>query len=187
MNRRARIDRRAHLHGVDLIAIYVEDHLALSLGGIRLAQRARDENRGTELGEFLAKLVPELEEDRAVLMDVSRVLGIGPSRLKEAAVFMGELAGRLKPNGRFLRYSDLSRVWELEALTAGSDSRRGAWKVLAKAARKDARLAGFAFEALEERARAHREALERHRVRAAAEAFAPRPADRPGVPAPAER
>jgi hypothetical protein len=173
---------------VDLIAIYVEDHLALSLGGLRLAQRARDENKGTELGEFLARLVTELEEDRAVLTDVSRALGRGPSRVKNAAVFLGELAGRLKPNGRLFRYSGLSRVWELEALTAGSDSRRGLWKVLGKAARKDARLAGFAFEALEERARAHREGLERHRVRAAADAFTPtRSAERPGVPAHAER
>jgi hypothetical protein len=172
---------------VEPIAIYVEDHLALALGGIRLAQRARDENEGTELGELLGRLVTELEEDRAVLMDVSHALGHGPSRVKNAAAFLGELAGRFKPNGRLFRYSGLSRVWELEGLAVGSDSRRGLWKVLGKAARKDARLAGFAFEALEERARGHREALERHRVRAAADAFTPPRAPERRVPVHAQR
>lgn len=167
------------------LAIYLEDHLALSLGGIRLARRARDENEGSDLGVFLARLVDELEEDRTILQDAARAIGGSGSAIKDAAVTFGELAARLKPNGRFVGYSELSRVWELEALMAGSDSRRGLWKVLGKLARKDSRLAGFAFERLEERALAHREALERHRMRAAQDAF--REPRRAGaqVPAPA--
>ncbi|BDG03715.1 hypothetical protein [Anaeromyxobacter oryzae] len=171
---------------MNLIAIYVEDHLALSLAGIRLARRCRDENRDGELGAFLERLVPELEEDRAVLRDVAHALGAGASAWKDLAAAAGEWAGRFKLNGRFLRYSELSRVWELEALLAGSDSRRGLWKLLGKVGRKDHRLAGFGFEALEERAKAHREALERHRVRAADAAFRPRRArPRAGAPVPA--
>jgi hypothetical protein len=170
--------------GVDLIAIYVEDHLALSLAGIRLARRCRDENPDGELGAFLAKLVPELEEDRAVLKDVAHSLDTSSSTWKELAAAAGELFGRLKLNGSLFRYSELSRVWELEGLLAGSDSRRGAWKLLGRLARKDPRLAGFNFEPLEERAKGHREALERHRVKAGELAFAPpRAPRRAGAPA----
>jgi hypothetical protein len=166
---------RAHpiFEGVDLIGIYLEDHLALSLGGIRLARRCLAENRGTELGRFLERLVAELEEDRAVLLDVVETLGGSRSVVKEAVVVIGELAGRLKPNGRLVAYSDLSRLWELEALLAGTESRRAVWKLLGKIARREPRLAGHLFEPLEERARQHTEELERHRVRAGELAFLP--------------
>jgi hypothetical protein len=170
---------------MDLLAIYVQDHLALSLAGIRLARRCLAENRGTPLGAFLARLVPELQEDRAALKAVAQAIGSGPSPVKEAAAVLGELAGRLKPNGRVVGYSELSRVWELEALLAGTDSRRGLWRLLAKVARRAAALHGHLdLAGHEARARRHHEELERWRVRAAEEAFLPR--GRPGrSPAPA--
>jgi hypothetical protein len=159
---------------MELLAIYVQDHLALSLGGLRLARRCAAENEGTPLGAFLRRLIPELEEDRETLRDVARALGTGPSPLKETAAAVGELLGRLKPNGRVLGYSELSRVWELEALMAGTASRRGLWKLLQKLARKHAALRAYDLERLEGRARAHHEELERERVRAAELAFAAR-------------
>jgi hypothetical protein len=171
---------------MDLLPIYVEDHLALSLAGIRLARRCRGENGGSAVGRFLERLVPELEEDRRVLVTVARALGSERSLLKETAAVLGEWLGRLKPNGRIVGYSELSRLWELEALAAGTDSRHGLWKLLARVARRDARLRSFDFERLEERAREQRAELERHRVRAADLAFAgsARRA-RAGAPAPA--
>jgi hypothetical protein len=160
---------------MELLAIYLEDHLALSLGGLRLARRCLRANRGTPLGAFLARLIPELVDDRTVLKDVARTVGSGSSTLKEAAAVLGELAGRLKLNGRILGYSELSRVWELEALMAGTSSRRGLWRLLGKLARRGPALRGFDFEGLERRAAGHHEVLERHRLRAAEAAFGPRP------------
>jgi hypothetical protein len=156
---------------MDLLEIYVEDHLALSLAGIKLARRCLKENRDTPLGPFLERLVTELEDDRAILEEAARALGAGASRVKELAASIGEWAGRLKPNGRVFGYSDLSRVWELEALMAGSESRRGLWKVLGTVRRSA--LDGFDFARLEERARGHRDQLDRQRVRAARGAFRP--------------
>jgi hypothetical protein len=171
---------------MDLLAIYVQDHLALSLGGLRLARRCLASNQGTPLGAFLARLVPELEDDRAVLKDVARAIGGAPSALKEWAAALGELAGRLKPNGRIVGYSELSRLWELEGLMAGTDSRRGLWTLLARYARSNPALRAFDFERLEQRARAHHDELERRRVRAADAAFLPaRRRGRAAAPAPA--
>lgn len=169
---------------MDLIALYVEDHLALSLGGIRLARRTLAENRGTPFASALEQLIPELEEDRDVLKDLLRALGRSRSVLKETAIVVGEYAGRLKLNGRLLGYSPLSRVWELEGLMAGTESRRGMWHALARLKRSDPRLEGFDFEALEARARRHREELERWRVHAADEAFGSPPRRRARAAAP---
>lgn len=175
------------LRPMDLLPIYLQDHLALALGGIRLARRCRDENGGTPVGAALRRLVPELEEDRETLKRVARSIGAAPSTVKDVAAALGELAGRLKPNGRLLGYSELSRLWELEALMAGTDARRGLWTVLARLARKVPALRGFDFARLEERAAGHHAALEKLRVRAAETAFAgagPR-RGRVGAPAPA--
>lgn len=168
---------------MELLPIYVEDHLALSLAGIRLARRTLAENRGSDLGRHLERLVPELEDDRAALADVARALGGGRSVAKDAAAAVGEWLGRLKPNGRILGYSRLSRLWEIEALAAGTDARHALWKVLARVARGDARLRGFDLERREERARHQRAELERHRVRAADEAFGGARRARVGAPA----
>jgi hypothetical protein len=54
---------------------------------------------------------------------------------------------------------------------AGSESRRGLWKVLGTVRRSA--LDGFDFARLEERARGHRDQLDRQRVRAARGAFRP--------------
>jgi hypothetical protein len=152
---------------VDLVAHYVQDHLALSLGGVRLAERALRENEDAPVGEFLERFLAELREDRETLKQLAGRLGGSRSLVKEALAFGGELASRLKRNGRLLGYSPLSRVWELEALMSGTESRRGLWRVLARAQRKDPRLEGFDFERFEARARAHRDELDRQRVKAA--------------------
>ncbi|MFT3913675.1 MAG: hypothetical protein QM704_06095 [Anaeromyxobacteraceae bacterium] len=154
---------------MELLPIYVEDHLALALGGLRLARRCRDENRGTSLAAVLDDLLPELQDDQAALSRALRALGGRPSLVKELAITAGELVGRFKPNGRLLGYSPLSRVWELEALVAGSSSRRAAFTVLARAEGLDPRLAGSGFDARAVRAGVHADTLERARLRAAAE------------------
>jgi hypothetical protein len=154
-----------------LLRIYVEDHVALSLGGLRLARRCSAENGEGELGRFLAKLVEELAEDRQTLLDLAALLELRPSVVKQAALAAGELAGRLKANGRLLGYSDLSRLWELEALLAGSRSRYGMWRLLERVGRRDPRFAGLPLERLRDRAEGHVETLERFRMRAGEQAF----------------
>jgi hypothetical protein len=165
----------AHVLVVDLIAIYIEDHLALSLAGVRLARRCRRENPANELGRFLDGLIPDLEQDRAMLREVAGALRTGGSAAKQLAAAGGEWLGRFKPNGRLFGYSELSRLWELEALEAGSLSRECLWRALDRAGRKDPRLSTFEFAPLEERARQQREALEGFRLRAVEVALAPAP------------
>jgi hypothetical protein len=153
----------------DLLATYLNDHLAGATAGVELARRARGQNEGTSLGRFLDGLTREIEEDRKTLEAVMARLGVGKDRIKVTVGWLGEKVGRLKPNNRLFGYSPLSRVIELEGLALGVEGKRGLWEVLGRL--EDPRLAEFDFHALLERAGAQRDALQERRLSAALDAF----------------
>ena len=153
----------------DLLATYLNDHLAGATVGVELARRAKGANEGTSLGRFLGELETEIAEDRATLQAVMAQLGVGKDRFKVAAGWLAEKAGRLKPNNRLFGYSPLSRVIELEALALGVEGKRSLWDALR--ALEDPALTEFDFAALIERARRQRDQLHERRLTAAREAF----------------
>ena len=126
--------------GRDLLAIYVQDHLAAATLGVELARRAAAENAGTPLGETLESIKPEIEADRATLESIMAALEISTDRLKNAVAWAGEKAGRLKLNGRVTSYSPLSPVVELDGLITGVNGKRALWRALRCLADEDPRL-----------------------------------------------
>jgi hypothetical protein len=154
----------------NLLAIYLNDHLAGSTVGVELARRARGSNAGTELGDFLAELTVEIEEDRATLEEIMDAVGAGRDRLKVTGAWAGEKLGRLKLNGSWLSYSPLSRVVELEGLRLGVEGKACLWRMLRELA--DPRLSGFDLDALIERAERQRDGLELRRLEAGRVALA---------------
>jgi hypothetical protein len=156
----------------DLLAIYLNDHLAGATGGLELAKRAAGSNRGSEVGEFLRRLREEIEEDRASLIEAMRRLDVGRDRAKVAAGWAAEKAGRLKLNGRLVGYSPLSRVVELEVLALGVGAKLSCWRALAELG--DARLHDVGLPALIERAERQRDELERFRLASAREVLSKR-------------
>jgi hypothetical protein len=114
----------------ELLAIYLNDHLAGSVGGVETARRARASNQGTEFGAPLAALCVEIETDRESLEGVMKELDIARSRIKPALGWVGEKLGRLKPNGQLRGYSPLSRVVELELLLLGISGKLRLWILL---------------------------------------------------------
>jgi hypothetical protein len=159
-----------------LLNIYLADHLAGAAIGQELAKRCLSNNAGSELGTFLTSFLDELDEDRSTLERVIDTVGGQPDRLKLGAAWLSEKAGRLKLNGQFRGYSDLSRVVELEGLCVGVEGKAGLWVSLIEVAQNDSRLDGFDFNELESRARRQREQLEVHRRSAVAVAFTGRDA-----------
>jgi hypothetical protein len=155
----------------DLLAIYLNDHLAGSTVGVELARRARGSNEGTSLGELLATLAVEIEEDRETLVEVMEAVGAGRDRLKVYGAWTGEKVGRLKLNGSLLSYSPLSRVVELEGLRLGVEGKACLWRMLRELA--DPRLSGFDFDALIARAERQRDQLEQRRIEAGLLALEP--------------
>ena len=113
-----------------LLAIYLNDHYAASLAGHDVAARSAASNAGNRFGEYLETLVRQIEDERAELELIMRSLDIRVDRLKTTAAWAAEKAGRLKLNGRLREYSPLSRVIELEGLSAGVNAKLGMWKAL---------------------------------------------------------
>jgi hypothetical protein len=128
---------------MELLRIYLQDHLAACTGAVELAQRAYGSNRGSEFGPGLAAVREQLSDDRDAMLDAMRRLGFERDRMKEGAAWAAEKAGRLKLNGRLRGYSPLSRVVELEGLALLLLGQRQMWDAVARATAGDARLAGF--------------------------------------------
>jgi hypothetical protein len=153
-----------------MIGIYLNDHLAGSVMGSRLAKRIARQNEGNEYGTKVAGIAREIEEDKATLHELMDRLGIGERRAQMAMAWVAEKAMRLKPNGRLLRYSPLSRVLELEALTMGITGKLELWRSM-EAVENGAKVPGFDFTQLAQRAETQRDLVEDLRVRAAREAL----------------
>jgi hypothetical protein len=143
-----------------LLAIYLNDQLALSIGWRNLARRTLDENRSSPLGADLRRLAEGFAEDTRTLERLMARRGIRRSRVKPALAVAAERLGRLKPNGRLRTYSPLSRLAELDALMLALESKRLLWRAL-----RDARIAapGVDYDSLIERSDRQHRFLETHR------------------------
>jgi hypothetical protein len=145
------------------LATYLNDHVLGATLGTELVRRAARENHGSELGEFLAGLAQEIDDDRDTLLALMRELGVKLDRLKVAAGWTGEKLGRLKPNAQLRGYSPLSPLVELEGLLIGIQGKLAMWRVLAEVA-QDVGLDRARLEALATRAERQQADVERHRL-----------------------
>ena len=151
----------------ELLAIYLNDHLAGATVGVELSRRLRASNEDDpEFGPALAEVCAEIEADRETLKAAMDRLGVGQSKLKPLAAILGERLGRLKLNGRLWGYSPLSRLDELELLQIGVVGKRRLWRALEHTHAGD--LPGLDLGALAERATEQLRRLEALHLKAAA-------------------
>jgi hypothetical protein len=155
-----------------LLGTYLNDHLAGSTVGLELAKRARGSNEGSEYGEVLERIATEIAEDREALQKLMDAFEIKRDRPKMLGAWTAEKFGRLKPNGRLLSYSPLSRLIELEMLALGITGKLSLWEALSQVAGEDSRLDPAELTRLSERAERQRAEVWKLRQRAAHEALA---------------
>jgi hypothetical protein len=156
------------------LRIYLQDHFAGSRAGLELAKRCAQHNPDGPLGRFLSRFIDELATDRALLKQILERLGAGTNPLKQTGAWLGEKLGRLKPNGALTRYSPLSRLLELEALSLGVEGKLALWRALAEIAPLDGRLAELELKDALARGVGQRRTLEKFRLEAARELVVPR-------------
>ena len=156
----------------ELLGVYLNDHLAGSAAGTELAEKLRDNNQGTELGNVMAALHRDILQDRSTLEELMTRLGVERHPVKEAAGWLLERLSRLRLNPALTGSTELTRLLETEALSLGIEGKLAMWLALKEAAASDQRLAGTDYDRLIERARGQRRTLEPHRVAAAARSFA---------------
>jgi hypothetical protein len=152
------------------LATYLRDHHAGATAGVELARRAAGSNEGNVYGEELSRIADEIAEDRDALEAVMAGLGVRADPIKDGAAWAAEKLGRLKPNGRVIGYSPLSRVVELEGLVLGVTGKLALWESLEAVA--GARIEAVDLDRLTERAADQRRRLEALRREAASEALA---------------
>ncbi len=154
--------------GLDLLGIYLNDHLAGATGGSELARRAARSASGTAAG-VLRRIAADVEQDRLALLEVMATLGVPVRAYKVYTAWVGEKAGRLKLNGYLLTRSPLSSLEELEMLRLGVEGKAAGWRTIRVLADKDTRLDPGRLDELIARARRQADQLEELRVSAAAE------------------
>ena len=154
-----------------LLAIYLNDQLALGVGWRELARRSQRANAGTPLGDALERVATGIAEDVATFEAIMRRLGVGVSPVKPRLAVVAERVGRLKPNGRVRSYSPLSRFSELDVLADGIEGKKVLWANLRDLAGLAERLPDVDFDALIERAQRQRDELEPFRLEAGRDAL----------------
>ncbi len=150
-----------------LLGVYVHDHLAGSIGGEELAKRCLSHNRHSPLGDYLSRFVVEVREDRGTLERLMDRLAVSRDPLKPRASWLLEKLARFKLNGGVLRYTELSRLEELEGLCLGVEGKACMWRALGHAPLDVAGGQEFDMGTLEARAQRQREQLELYRLEAA--------------------
>lgn len=153
-----------------MLAIYLNDHLAGSVVGANLAKRIAQQNDDNEYGRSSAEIAREIEEDQATLLDVMKRAGVRRKQVRLAMARVAELAARLKPNGRLIGYSPLSRVLELEGLAIGITGKLALWRSL-EAVDDRSGIPEIGYGSLAARAEDQRTRVEELRLKAAREAL----------------
>ena len=136
----------------ELLAIYLQDHLAGATAAVELCRRAAGAHQGSSLGDVLEVLTLEATSDRQALVDLMALMEVPPDRIKIAAAWLGEKVGRLKLNGALMRRSPLSDVVELEAMRMALEWKAAGWRVLRALSDSEPRLAAADLEGLLARA-----------------------------------
>lgn len=150
------------------LRIYLQDHDAVAYLAVQLIRRTRSNNDAGPLADFLDDLADFAARHRSALGDVMQRLEVRPRREKRAALWTAERLGRLKLNGRLVRYSELSRLVELEGLTLITTMALSLWEALDAQLADDPRVTDVSFDELIAEAERRRAALREHRVAAAA-------------------
>jgi hypothetical protein len=151
----------------DPLGIYLNDHLAGATGGLELARRVASAGQIPADQPELRQFADEVAEDRVSLLRIMGALGVPVRGYKVWAAWLGEKAGRLKPNGHLTTRSPLSNLEELEIMRLGVEGKAAGWRTLRELAGQDGRLDAGQLDELISRARRQADFLEQSRVRAA--------------------
>jgi hypothetical protein len=153
---------------VDLLGVYLNDHLAGATAGIGLARRmAASAEPGSERAKLLQRLAKELGSDRAALVTMMDALDVSVRGHKVFGAWAGTQASRLKLNGRLFFRSPLSDLEETEVLRLDVSGKAAGWRTLRTLAETDNRLDATRLDELLRRASRQEDELENLQVNTA--------------------
>ena len=110
--------------------IYLNDHLGGATLGSDLAEQIGERSKGTPLGDLMAEISPEIDEERQTLIDLMEKLGVSQNPLKQASAWLAEKASRIKFGGASSGEPDFGLYMAVETLTLGVEGKLSLWKAL---------------------------------------------------------
>lgn len=152
--------------------VYLNDHLAGAMAGSDLAERIREQNEGTPLGEVMQTLAAQIEEDRQALVALMEQMGTTRNPAKQAAGWIAEKASQIKFSGLVSGEPDHGTFMALESLTLGVSGKACLWRALKEVENAYPPLASLDLDRLIDRADRQCRELERERKAAGRQALA---------------
>jgi hypothetical protein len=154
------------------IEVYLNDHFAGAMLGSDLAQSIRDRHEGTPLGEVMASIATDIEQDRQTLAELMDSMDVSRNPVKQAAGWVAEKASRVKFSGLSSGEPDQGAFMALESLALGVQGKACLWRSLKQVAGQYPPLASINFDELITRAESQHATLERERMEAGRRALA---------------
>ena len=153
------------------LTIYLNDHLAGSVGALELIDHLIETYSEKPLGKFFKDLRNEIDADQSSLKDLIEKLGEKESPVRQAGAWVAEKFSRSK-----IRLSDseegkMGLLHALESLTLGITGKRGLWTALSATADHLPRLRELDYARLERRAVEQFDRVEAKRLEIATEVF----------------
>lgn len=160
------------------LEVYLNDHLAGSVGALEMLDDVIDAHRGKPLEEFLRILRTDIEADQTQLRELMRQLEIDESAARKAGAWLMEKFSRAKLHLRDSGRPNLALLQSLESLSLGIAGKQSLWRSLGQLS-EDPRLRAFDFLRLEKRAVEQVERVEQKVHEIARALFAPELSETP--------
>jgi hypothetical protein len=151
--------------------VYLNDHLGGATLGSDLAEQIRQRHEGEPLGEVMATIAAQIQEDRRALEALMEQMDVSRNPLKQATGWLAEKASQVKFSGVGSGAPDHGAFMALETLTLGVEGKGKMWAALKLVQGHYPPLMSVNLDELIERAAAQHATLERERLAAAAPAL----------------
>ena len=155
----------------EILATYLNDHLAGSVVAIELLDHLRQLAKGPEQERLFTVLQSEIEEDQKVLQGLLRGVGGKESRVRKAAAWLTEKVGEAKLKLDDSGGGELRLLEALETLELGILGKLALWRALGVAADLVPQIRQLDLGRLEGRAREQHDRVETERLKVARAAF----------------
>lgn len=155
------------------IDIYLNDHLAGSTLGRDLAEQIRQRHEGTPLGEVMAPIATQINEDRDALLELMDKIGTSKNPIKQATGWVTEKASRVKFSGALEGDRDYGEFMALESLALGVQGKASLWRTLKEVADEYPALRWMNLDELLSRAESQYATIERERLARGRDALSP--------------
>ncbi len=153
------------------LAVYLNDHLAGSVGAVGLFDRLRRELDDPGTVRRLTELRQAVVADKETLRDLMARLDVSERKSKKAGANLAQKIANLKFRMESSKHGELQLLHALDSLSLGVEGKKALWTALEAAAEEEPRLRLASYRDLIERADEQLAALRDLRIDAARNAL----------------